>query len=410
MRLRLSRPGLAGGLAVAMLGLSPVALPAPADAADEPECSGDFEENFSTDATSVPYEQLNVERAQEISKGGGVGIAVVDSGVSEEAGLTDGDFALKGLNKELLDQHGTLVAGLITGKERDGKITGIAPEAKLVSIRVYDKDVSKDEDSDDQDLTANGIAAGIDLAVDKADQFNIKVINVSSTTGNDATLKQAVKRAQDNGILVVAAVGNRDDGDEDREDYEPGEDIKTYPASYAGVLGVSAVLPEGDESNDVAGEVLASRATDVAAPTFGAVTAYPNDSTCVLGDVATSWSTAMVSGLAAMVRDRFPKYTAAQTAARIMATANGTTDDRSTFTGFGVIQPVEALTRDLDISKSGEVAGAEQQSEKTGAAPAPEPPIDRYADARKSFVWWGLLAGGALVLAALLRPLFVRRR
>lgn len=409
MRVRLTRP-LAGLLAVASLGMVPLALPVPAVAADEPACTGDFEEDFSTDATSVPYEQLNVKRAQEISKGGGVGIAVVDSGVSKEAGLTDGDLALKGLDKELLDQHGTLVAGLITGQKRDGKITGIAPEARLVSIRVYDKDVGKDEDSDDQDLTADGIAAGIDMAVDKADQFDIKVINVSSTTGNDATLKRAVDRAQDNGILVVAAVGNRTDGDQERDPYEPGEDVETYPASYPGVLGVSAVVPLGDESTDVSERVLASRATDVAAPTVGAVTAYPNDSTCVLDDIATSWSTAMVSGLAAMVRDKFPKYTAAQTAARIMATANGTTDDRSTFAGFGVIQPVEALTRDLDISKDGEVSSVEQQSEKTGAAPAPEPPADRYAAARKSFVWWGLLAGGALVLAALLRPLFARRR
>lgn len=410
MRVRLTRPQLVGVVAVASLGMIPPAVPAPAVAADEPACTGDFEEEFSTDATSLPYEQLNVDRAQEISKGGGVGIAVVDSGVSKAAGLTDGDLALKGLNSELLDQHGTLVAGLITGKDRDGKITGIAPEARLVSVRVYDKDVGKDEDSEDQDLTADGIAAGIDLAVDNADRFNIKVINVSSTTDDDRDLKEAVKRAQNNRILVVAAIGNRTDGDEEPEPYEPGEDVRTYPASYPGVLGVSAVLPLGDDSNDVSEEVLASQSTDVAAPTVGAVTAYPNDSTCVLGDVATSWSTAMVSGLAAMVFDAFPKYTPQQTARRIMETANGTTDDRSTFTGFGVIQPVEALTRDLDISKDGKLKSAEPQPEETGRAAAPEPPVDRYAAARKSFVWWGLLAGGALVLAALLRPLFSRRR
>lgn len=406
MRVRLT----AVALAVASLATMPLALPAPAVAADEPACGGDFEEDLSTDATSAPYEQLNVKRAQELSKGGGIGIAVVDSGVSKEAGLTAGDLALKGLNKELLDEHGTLVAGLITGKEREGKITGIAPEARLVSIRVYDKDVGKDEESEDQDLTADGIAAGIDLAVDNADRFTIKVINVSSTTDNDATLKDAVKRAQNNGILVVAAVGNRSTGDGDRDPYKPGEDVRTYPASYPGVLGVSAVLPPGDEAKDISEEVLASQSTDVAAPTFGAVTAYPNDSTCVLGDVATSWSTAMVSGLAAMVFDEFPSYNARQTARRIMETANGTTDDRSTFSGFGVIQPVEALTRDLDISKSGELKSGEQQPEETGRAAAPEPPVDRYAAARKSFVWWGLLAGGALVLAALLRPLFTRRR
>jgi membrane-anchored mycosin MYCP len=399
-------------LASTALVALPVATPAPAFAEDD-ACSGDFEEPHSADATSQPYEELNVERAQELSTGSGVGVAVIDSGIDEESDLNVAEeLILGGLNKgELRSEHGTEVAGLITGEERDGKITGIAPDARLVSIRVYDADTAKGEESDDVDLTAAAIAKGIDLAVDKADKHNIEVINVSLTTAHTKALEDAVKRAQANDILVVAAVGNRtSDSEEPADPYEPGENAKKYPASYKGVLGVSATLPAGDTESDVSEFVLASRSTDVAAPTALAVTAYPFGGTCLVDQVATSWSTAMVSGLAALVREKFPNYTDEQTAARIMETANGSTDDRSVFTGFGVIQPVEALTRDLDISRDGEVAGATPQARKTVRASAPEPQTDRYAAARKSFVWWGLLAGGALVLAALLRPLFARRR
>ncbi|WP_161962288.1 S8 family serine peptidase [Nocardioides speluncae] len=404
-------------LVAATLPVLPVAVPTPAFAADD-DCSGDFTEAHSADAISKPFEELNVERAQTISKGEGVGVAVIDSGVDKDSSsfvnLAD-EIILGGLNKgELRAAHGTEVAGLIAGGERDGKITGIAPEARILSVRVYDDNTAKGEESDeDVDLTAEGIAKGIDVAVDNADRYNIKVINVSLTTGSTEALKDAVKRAQANDILVVAATGNRTgDGDEEIEPYEPGENAKKFPASYDGVLGVNANTAAGETENDVAGYVLASRSTDVTAPTALAVTAYPEGGTCLLSEdqVATSWSTAMVSGLAAMIWEEFPKYTPEQTAARIMETANGSTDDRNVFTGFGVIRPVEALTRDLTISREGEVSGARPERKETGRASAPEPPADRYADARRSFVWWGLLAGGALVLAALLRPLFARQR
>lgn len=401
-------------LASTALVALPVAVPAPAVADDDRCGDASIDEPTTTDATSVPYEQLNVARAHDFSTGAGVGVAVIDSGVAGEAAVNRaGEIVLDGLNKkELRDVHGTMVAGLISGAERDGKITGIAPDARLLSVRVYDRELEKDEDSDDVDLTAGAIAEGINRAVDEAGKYKIKVINVSLTTDNTRSLKAAVKRAQDKGILVVAAVGNRtaESEGETVEPYEPGKNTNRFPAAYDGVLGVSATVPAGDEETDVSRAVLPSRATDVAAPTVDAVTAFPKSSTCIVGDIATSWSTAMVSGLAALVRERYPDYTPEQTAARIMETANGSTDDRNVFTGFGVIQPVEALTRDLTISRDGEVAGAEPQPQKATAAAAPDPPTDRYADARKSFVWWGLLAGGALVLAALLRPLFVRRR
>jgi membrane-anchored mycosin MYCP len=106
--------------------------------------------------------------------------------------------------------------------------------------------------------------------------------------------------------------------------------------------------------------------------------------------------------------------------ARLKATANGIEPDVdpesdqeplvSPLTGAGVVQPVEALTRHLTVAEDGTVVAAVDEASRLPPARAPQPEADPLGSMRDHAVWWGLLGGGAIALALLLRPLLTRLR
>jgi membrane-anchored mycosin MYCP len=128
----------------------------------------------------------------------------------------------------------------------------------------------------------------------------------------------------------------------------------------------------------------------------------------VINDVATSWSTAVVSGVLSLLRSAHPKEEPAQTVARLLETANGTAGTPTRLTGYGVVQPLEALTRPLSPDADGTLAYAAADLDQPQAT-APEPADDLLAGPRDDAVWWGLIGGGVLVVALLLRPVLSRR-
>jgi serine protease AprX len=148
--------------------------------------------------------------------GKNIGIAVVDSGISPHQALTGRvayNISFVTGDSSTLDAfgHGTHIAGIIAGNgsaasgiasEFSG---GIAPGAKLVNVRV---------------LGANGtgltsdVIAGINWVVDHRLEHNIRVMNLSlghvvTESASTDPLCLAVKRAVENGIVVVASAGNR---------------------------------------------------------------------------------------------------------------------------------------------------------------------------------------------------------
>ena len=117
-------------------------------------------------------------------------------------------------------------------------------------------------------------------------------------------------------VVVVAASGNNEEGgDSDAAGFEgtPGNDADVYPADYPGVLAVSAT-PPGDE--DPSTYVVPNLDTDVAAPTAGAISANATGQVCVVGEVATSWAAAEVSGIVALLRERYPARDARRSSSR----------------------------------------------------------------------------------------------
>ncbi len=148
----------------------------------------------------------------------------------------------------------------------------------------------------------------------------------------------------------------------------------------------------------------------MAVPTQGVVSYGLDGRPCVIPTAGTSWAAAEVSGVLALLWQRYPDDTDEQIVARLVNTATGTTDHRTPLTGAGVVQPVEALTRHLDPNRAGEVETTTVVQHDSPQAVAPEPEEDTLAETREDAVWWGLVGGGILVVALLLRPVLARRR
>jgi membrane-anchored mycosin MYCP len=322
--------------------------------------------------------------------------------------------------QELVFYHGSAVAGLIAGNPRaDGKPVGIAPGAEIVDVRVYDQVAPTD--ASEVGITTDAVVDGLEWVAANAHRLDIGVVNLSISVEPSAALAAAIRKVAARDVIVVAASGNRPADDTDPllakyGEYRPGEDAvgDVFPAGYLDqVVAVNATadgyLVDG-EPGEVRDWVLQNSATDVAAPTYRAVTLSINGGTCVLNQVATSWASAEVSGVVALLRSWYPHDNADQIVARLEATADGTTDGPTVLTGAGVVQPAEAMTRPLSPDRSGRIDQAVAEESRIPRATAPDPRTDPLDLVRDRMVWWGLIGGAGLVLALLLRPVLARRR
>lgn len=197
-------------------------------------------------------------------QGEGVIVAILDSGIQahpqfDEVYIVPIDLAGGGM-AGLGAAHGTSVASIITGSE------GIAPAAELFVVRLLDGEGSGN---------SYHVAQGIVRAVD----FGVQIINMSLGVYQDSPLlRQAVKYADDRGVIMVAAAGN------DGYDHIP------YPAAYSQVLAVTAVDANGQHAffpNQ-------SEEIDFAAPGVGILTAKEDKGTTLFS--GTSAAAPFVSG------------------------------------------------------------------------------------------------------------------
>ena len=186
--------------------------------------------------------------------GAGVGVALIDSGVSSHPDLNGGFLGLSRVvwnqsfvpgNLSANDQygHGTHIAGLIAGNGASSKgskysrtFEGIAPQANLINLRVLDKNGAGSD---------SAVISAISTAIALKPLFNIRVINLSLGRAiyENYTLDplcQAVEAAWKSGIVVVVAAGNNGR-------YQPtdGYATVTAPGNDPYVLTVGAMKPMG---------------------------------------------------------------------------------------------------------------------------------------------------------------------
>ena len=408
------RTTLAAGVVAA--SVVPVWAGAPAYADHEAPCSAGevpgSEPLADTHAKDNPaFDRMHVEQAQALARGAGTKVAVIDSGVMPVEGLARPTAVAVGgaSGNSLLSGHGTIVAGLIAGPH------GVAPDAEVHDYKVFDSETA-DPSQGQKSLTSAGIVAGVEQVIRDYPRQKFDVVNISlAVPEDDPRLRAAMARLVKLPLVVVAAAGNVEEGDgSDEEDFPgtPGNDADVYPADYPGVLAVSATPPDGADPRTY---VVPNMDTDVAAPTVGAISANATGQVCVVGEVATSWAAAEVSGILALLTEHFPRETPQQLVARLQATTEGGGAPEgpdgaveNPWTGAGVVQAHDALTRELDPGRQGKVERTVAETRADAQAPPAPEPVDLFSTPRAILLWSGLVAGSLLALAFMLRPLLRR--
>jgi membrane-anchored mycosin MYCP len=328
--------------------------------------------------------RLGLEHVWDLSTGAGVTVAVVDSGVDGgqpklQSALVPGfDFVTaqappgwQRLPGGLGDcgangtTHGTAVAGLIAARPvNDDRVVGVAPDAMIAPVRFVDG-----IDNAPPDMIAAAIRTGADLG---------QVLNLSFAQPVDRpVIRDAIQYALKRNVVVVAAAGNESSGG----------DTKWYPAAYPGVLAVAALKQDGSplaESNRGSWVGIAAPGEGLTAPASGGGYAALS---------GTSFAAALVAGVAALVRSRFPDMPAAEVVRRLTATAVPLGASRDHRVGAGIVDPFAALTAQTAASPS-----------SPGHSLAPAPTRDRVRvlprpDQRAGVAErWGRLLGIAAVL------------
>ena len=227
-------------------------------------------------------------------------VAVIDTGVTLEH--PDLNNILPGVRylggKEVdykgdIDNHGTFVAGIISAtNNNEVGSTGVMPETKIYPISVFKKDKIEGMISEDIDLI---------LGIEDAIKNNVDVINLSlGGYDNNKAEADVIKKAVEHGIIVVAASGNK------------GNTSLFYPASFNDVISVSAI----DENFKRAKFSNYNKKVDVTAPGQSIISTIPVEvhkdgkKYGYMNGSGTSFSTAYVSGLAAMFKAINPNATA----------------------------------------------------------------------------------------------------
>lgn len=270
---------------------------------------------------------LKVAQAQAITKGSGVTVAVIDTGVyphpdlkrNLDAGVNLSSGAA-GDGRTDQDGHGTNVAAMIAahGRNSNDGALGIAPSSRILPIKIGD---------DENNMSVDSAAEAFDWAA----SHGASVINMSAGTGPADKLIDSVDAAIGKDIVVVAAVGN-----------DSKAAIISYPAAIDGVLVVGAT----DRGGKHASFSVVDTKVDICAPGKDITTAEPKDK---YADVdGTSVASPIVAGAAALVRAKFPDLSGPEVIHRLEATADDIgPPGRDDQCGYGELNIVKALTADV---------------------------------------------------------------
>ncbi|NLU81074.1 type VII secretion-associated serine protease mycosin [Micromonospora sp. HNM0581] len=341
--------------------------------------------------TGVPWSQrrLGIERAWPLSRGQGVLVAVVDTGVDANVPqlrgrvLPGADLTTTGRPRADDDcfGHGTFVAGILGAAPAAGTgFAGVAPQVRILPIRV-----ARSMD----DGTVLRLAAGVRVAVDSG----AKVINISASTSvREANLVKAIEYAEERDVVVVAAAAN---GAEQNR-------VVAYPAALPTVVAVGAI----DSGGALAGFSQTGEHLGLAAPGVEVTSVGPGGPGHWQGS-GTSYAVPFVAGTAALVRAYRPGLTAAQVRARLFATADhpaAAMPDPGF--GWGVVNPAAAVSTVL-AEEGGAGVAVPPPPIRRPDLPPPDPIGPRLAALAAGIA---VVATGVVALLTVLLPAANRRR
>jgi subtilisin family serine protease len=209
--------------------------------------------------------------------GSGINVAVVDTGIELShpdlaSNIKGGYNAISPLRSPNDDNgHGTHVAGIIGALDNTIGVIGVAPTVNLYAVKVLSR-------------TGSGYISDIIEGLDWARTHGMNVVNMSLGASSDIqSFHDAVIRAHDAGIVLVAAAGN-----------DSGAAV-SYPGAYPEVIAVSAT----DNTNTIAYFSSVGPEVDLAAPGVGIFSSYKGQTYATLS--GTSMASPHVAGVAALL-------------------------------------------------------------------------------------------------------------
>jgi type VII secretion-associated serine protease mycosin len=290
-----------------------------------------------------PLQRVLLDEVWEQARGRGVRVAVIDTGVDiRHPQLRDAVNVGRGANflpprakskapaewdasNGTTDSvgHGTKVAGIIAARpDPSTGFVGLAPGATIIPVKQNDAEGNG---------TPELLAKAIHYAVGKG----AHIINISQDTAKSirptVALEDQIKDALAQDVIVIASAGNNG---------TDGNTRRTYPASYEGVLAVAA----SDRNNERAYFSQSGPFVGIAAPGTDIVSTVPGGGHCT--DSGTSFSAPYVAGIAALLKEKHPDWSGPDIVHHIQRTAERSTPGRDPYVGWGVADPLRALTDD----------------------------------------------------------------
>ncbi|PWU67338.1 S8 family peptidase [Gracilibacillus dipsosauri] len=298
------------------------------------------------DSTNETPEGVQLVQAPAIweksNEGEGIVVAVIDTGVdTDHPDLKDRIIGGRNFttdhngdvnNFEDNNGHGTHVSGIVAASLNGDGVVGVAPKAKILSIKALTED-----GAGDYGWIINAINYAVEWRGPKNEQA--RVICMSLGGPNDVPeMREAIQNAVNHNVSVVVAAGNEGDGQEDTFEY-------AYPGAYNEVISVGAVntnlqlAPFSNSHNEV----------DLVAPGVNVLSTYLDNKFAKLS--GTSMAAPFVAGALALIinlsekefdRSLIESEIYAQLIRRTLPLGNGKSAEGN---GFLLLNLVEQLDR-----------------------------------------------------------------
>jgi len=238
-----------------------------------------LQQGRSGEGIQYAVDKLRLPHAHELARGERVLVAVIDSGVDtkhpELAGTVADSFDPAGGSGDA-HSHGTGIAGAIVAQVR---LTGVAPSARILTVRAFDPDGE----------SAEGTTFNILKGIEWASKNGARVINMSFAGPRDPIMGRMLAAAHKKGIVLVAAAGNAGP-----------KSPPLYPAADLNVIAVTAT----DMQDKLFGMSNRGNHVAVAAPGVDVLLPTPGGSYQMAS--GTSFAAAHISGIAALLLERDP--------------------------------------------------------------------------------------------------------
>ena len=276
-------------------------------------------------------QKVNALAVHTSTKGAGVKIAILDSGIDyTHPDLDDnyqGGFDFVNYDNDPMDDygHGTKVAGIIAAEDNNFGILGVAPEASIYGVKVLSSGGSG---------STSNVIRGIEWAVEN--DMDIISMSLGGTSGYYA-YETAINNAYNSGVLLIASAGNYG---------STATDNVAYPAKYNSVIAVSAIY----ENNNLCSFSSVGPAVELTAP------GYRLKTTAIGGNYnffsGTSAAAPFVSGVAALTMAQNPTLTNVEIRQKLLQNVVDLgTSGRDNKFGYGIpTLIIETFPMNVDIT------------------------------------------------------------